>query len=173
MAVQLTITADTDGVRAAFNQLIAAGGDPHPPLREIGTHLRSRLVLRFQAGIAPDGTPWKPAKRPRPGGKLLVDRGHLRNSFNWQLLRQGLVFGSALIYAAAHHFGVNKAAAIGAHTRRVTQAFGKPLAFPVFQSVKPHTRQMNLPARPLIGWTPDDANFARAAFNRHLAGSVS
>lgn len=161
---------------AAFNQLIARSMDPQPPLRDIGQHLRTSLVFRFLRGVAPDGTPWKPSKRAASQsggkGKTLVDRGHLRDSFNAYLQSNLLRFGSNLVYAAAHHFGVNKTVVVGEHNRTVTHAFGQTIA-PVTASVKSHSRKMFLPVRRLIGWTEDDDRYAAQAFNAYLAGGLS
>ena len=43
--------------------------------------------------------------------------------------------GSALAYAGVHQDGFSGAVRVPAHIRRITQAFGKALAFPVYQSV--------------------------------------
>mgnify|MGYP000977709940 CR=1 FL=1 len=38
-------------------------------------------------------------------GKTLIAKGHLRDSYVYQLTSEGVEVGSALIYAAIHHFG--------------------------------------------------------------------
>jgi phage virion morphogenesis protein len=38
-------------------------------------------------------------------GKTLIDKGHLRDSYVYQLTGEGVEIGSAKIYAAIHHFG--------------------------------------------------------------------
>ena len=174
MSTRITVDFDGSAAQRAFAGIIKAGRDPRPALRDIGGHLRLELAMRFLRGIAPDGTRWKPSKRAKAQaggkGKTLVDRGHLRDSFNAFIGRLSLVFGSNSKIAAPHQFGVDKAVTVPEHTRRVTRAFGRTLPFPVFATVRPHKRAMKLPARAMIGWTATDDEAALDAINRLVLG---
>lgn len=77
-------------------------------LDDIGGGLHSLTMDRLLTSTAPDGTPWEPSLRAlMEGGKTLVDHGHLRDSFTWQIFMglDGLEFGSDMIYAAIHQSG--------------------------------------------------------------------
>lgn len=77
----------------------------------------------------------------------------LANSIQKQILEDGFaarVFTNE-VYAAAQNFGIPSATHTGlvnvqAHTRRITQAFGRQLASPVVVQVRAHQRQMRIPA---------------------------
>lgn len=81
------------------------------------------------------------------------DEGVLANSIQVSIIEDGfaaLVFTNE-VYAAAQNFGIPSATHSGlvtvqAHTRTITQAFGRPLASPVVVNVRAHQRQMNIPA---------------------------
>ena len=77
--------------------------------REIGEYLVGEIQDNFHDQRLADGTPMPPsaaaAARRGGKGKTLIDKGHLRDSYVYQLTREGLEVGSAKIYAAIHHFG--------------------------------------------------------------------
>ncbi len=54
--------------------------------------------------------------------------------------------GSALAYAGVHQDGFSGSVQVPAHVRRISQAFGKALKFPVYQSVGSFTRMMEIPS---------------------------
>lgn len=105
---------------------------------------------------APDGGAWAPLtedyKKTRHGGNSLLDgEGHLHDSIEYQVQRNSVRVGSALVYAGVHQDGFDGAVQVSAHTRLITQAFGKALKYGVHQSVGAFTRQMAIPARPYLG----------------------
>jgi len=75
------------------------------------------------------------------GQVLNVRTGRLRNSINQRVTEtQSGVFGSVgtnVEYARVHEMGGT--VTVKAHTRLIKQAFGKPLRYPVWQTVKAHT----------------------------------
>jgi len=75
---------------------------------DIGGYLNSETERRFDESIDWQGQPLEPSERAlREGGKTLIDYGHLRDSYTYQLFLDGsgLEWGSDMVYAAIHHFG--------------------------------------------------------------------
>jgi phage gpG-like protein len=110
----LKISIDTSGLSAAFARAGNVGVDIPAALNEMGGALRTATLDRFQTETAPGlngggGVKWQPlaprtAKRKK-SNKILVMRGHLRNSINAQVQGSILEVGSPLPYAAIHQFG--------------------------------------------------------------------
>lgn len=74
--------------------------------REIGEYLVGQTQDNFYDQRLADGSPMPAsAAAAARSGKTLIDKGHLRDSYVYQLTDDGLEFGSAKIYAAIHHFG--------------------------------------------------------------------
>ena len=125
--VALTLGFDNGPIRrhlAALMLLDARGFDGMR--REIGEYFIGQVADNLHKQVlAPDGAPMPQSKasRSRTGsyvvsktgreyyskrkgaGKTLIDQGHLRNSYEYQLVDGGVEVGSALEYAAIHHFG--------------------------------------------------------------------
>lgn len=74
--------------------------------REIGDFLVGEIQGHFDDQTLADGSPMPPsAAAAARAGKTLIAKGHLRDSYVYQLTGDGLEVGSAKIYAAIHHFG--------------------------------------------------------------------
>lgn len=94
--------------------------------REIGEFMLGNVQDNFDAQRLFDGTAMPPSKAAqgrtttwkrnnktkgrvkgavRDAGKTLIDKHHLYDSYVYQLESSGVALGSALIYAAVHHFG--------------------------------------------------------------------
>jgi phage virion morphogenesis protein len=94
--------------------------------REIGEYLLGEIHDNFKNQTLADGSPmpqskaaqgrtthWKRSNKKtgrvagtvRAAGKTLIDTHRLYDSYVYQLVPAGLALGSALIYAAIHHFG--------------------------------------------------------------------
>lgn len=100
-------------------------------------------------------TKWKGRKgNARPGGAVLVKRGHLRNSIRKLLVSwQRIEIGTSLPYAEAHNEGVNKTVKVKGHTRRKYQSSPTSKRKTISGSfqVKSHSRKMNMPQRQFMG----------------------
>ncbi len=74
--------------------------------REVGDYLVEEIKDHFETQTLVDGSamPQSEAAKAR-SGKTLLAKGHLRDSYVYQLTDQGLEVGSAKVYAAIHHFG--------------------------------------------------------------------
>lgn len=130
--------ADADG---ALGRIIAAGEDLTPLSDAIGSYLVQRTQQRFDEGVAPDGTAWKPVRR---GGKPLVVRGALRNSISHQADGAEVLIGTNVISAAVHQFG---AVIEPKNAKMLAFRMGDRLVF---------ARKVTIPARPFLGLGPDD-----------------
>lgn len=91
-------------VAAILGQL--ADFDPAPAYDEMGQYIVSEITQEFRDGKGPDGEPWEASRRAADGGgKTLVDRGHLRDSYTSQVTADGLAVGSNDKRARLHQFG--------------------------------------------------------------------
>ncbi len=156
MAVQVTGLEDIQ----RYEQLIKTLGDPKHKaelLDAMGALVESQTRRRIaDEKTAPDGSPWPDwspeYKKTRHGNQsLLQGGGDLLDSITSVVQRNQVRIGSPLPYSGVHQDGFSGAVQVDAHTRLITQAFGKALAFPVYQSVGAFTRQMNIPQREYLG----------------------
>ncbi|WP_270803889.1 MULTISPECIES: phage virion morphogenesis protein [unclassified Aeromonas] len=133
-------------------------------LESIGAVVESQTRRRISDGkTAPDGTPWAPwsdayAKTRYGDQSLLQGSGDLYDSIEFQVQRNSVRVGSPLAYAGVHQDGFSGSVQVPAHVRRISQAFGKALKFPVYQSVGSFTRMMEIPQREFLGLSSDNQN---------------
>jgi len=131
-------------------------------LDSIGAVVESQTRRRIaDEKTAPDGSAWKPwsdayAKTRHGNQSLLQGEGALLDSIEYQVERGKVRIGSALVYSGVHQEGFSGAVQVPSHTRRITQAFGKALRFPVYQSVGAFSRQMAIPQRQFLGLSSDN-----------------
>jgi len=115
--------------------------------------IRHRIDASITQNFKEEGRPdkWKKSIRAKAtGGKTLSDTGTLKNSIVVDIgKRQQIIAGTGTVYAAVHQFGINKTVNVKAHTRKIKQAFGRPIN-PTTVNVKAHTMKMNIPARPFL-----------------------
>ncbi|HHC6515887.1 TPA: phage virion morphogenesis protein [Vibrio parahaemolyticus] len=148
-----------------YEELIATLGDPKHKaelLDAMGAVVDRQTRRRIaNEKTAPDGTPWPDwspeYKKTRHGNQsLLQGGGGLLDSITYVVQRNQVRIGSPLPYSRVHQDGFSGAVQVDAHTRLVTQAFGKVLASPVRASVNAFTRQMNIPQREFLGLSSDN-----------------
>lgn len=131
-------------------------------LGSIGAVVESQTRRRISdEKTAPDGTPWAPwsdayAKTRHGGQSLLQGDGDLLDSIEYQVQRNSVRVGSPLAYAGVHQDGFSGSVQVPSHVRRISQAFGKALKFPVYQSVGSFTRMMEIPQREFLGLSSDN-----------------
>lgn len=135
------ISIDVTGLDSV---LAALGRLERPPMREAldeaGQYLVSEITQLFRRGTAPDGRPWQTSLRARTqGGKTLVDRGNLRDSYTHQASATELVVGTNDKRARIHQFG---------GTIRPRGARALHFVLPGGQHVA--TQQVTMPARPML-----------------------
>ncbi|WP_283132485.1 phage virion morphogenesis protein [Enterovibrio norvegicus] len=158
MAIAVNITGDAELQR--LQQHIARlsdAGNRRQLLALIGAEAETQTHRRIRdEKTAPDGTPWEGwsdgyAKTRHGNHSLLMGNGELDDSIQFQVRGNKVHVGSPLVYAAVHQDGFEGAVNIAAHHRRITQAFGKVLRHPVWQSVGAHVRHMKVPQREYLG----------------------
>jgi phage gpG-like protein len=96
-----------DHVVADLDVLVDRFDDLTPLMEAIGQYGVTSTKDRFNTNIDPSGDPWAPSERSElTGGKIQVERGHLRDSMSYNVLGEtGVEWGSNLIYAAQRQFG--------------------------------------------------------------------
>ena len=129
----------------------------------IGAEVGSQTHERFRdTKESPDGSSWESwslgyAKRREGQHSLLMSSGDLDESIQSFVKGSTAVHvGSPLSYAHVHQDGFNGSVQMPTHVRRITQAFGRALKFPVYQTVGSHSRTMNIPQRQYLGLSSDN-----------------
>lgn len=153
-----SVEVDTRPVQAMLGELVTKMGDLTPVMREIGEIIVTQSAEAFEQGGLP-GHRWKESGRVKAGGgQTLVDTARLRNSLTARASKTKVEVGTNVVYAAAHQFGFQGEVSqrVKAHSRNISQAFGKPIPSRSV-SVKAHSRKINqvLPARPFL---PDEGS---------------
>lgn len=148
-----------------YRRLLNTLGDPKHKaelLDSLGAVVESQTRRRIaDEKTAPDGSSWEAwspgyAATRHGNQSLLQGLGDLLDSIQYQVERNQVRIGSPLAYARALQEGFDGTVTIPAHVRRITQAFGKTLSYPVYQSVSSFTRAMNMPAREFLGLSRDN-----------------
>lgn len=149
------------------------------PMGVIGQIVRDSVIENFRAERSPEGVPWKKSLRAIiQGGITLVDTAVLRNSIHHRAYADRVEIGTPVKYAAVHQFGAGKGsfgtveATVKAHVRRITKAFGKPIA-PRDVTVKEHKRKTvlpwgDIPKRPFMGVKRTDWDEIRSSIIEHF-----
>jgi len=109
MSFKIDIEFDDAELTRALNGLLSMGQDLSEMMDTIGQGVADSTKERFDTGLAPDGSPWKPSIRAlAEGGKTLVKSGDLKTSFRHEVNGNEVVVGptgASVIYAAIHQFG--------------------------------------------------------------------
>jgi phage virion morphogenesis protein len=164
---------DDRDVQRTLQRIEKKSGNLHPCLKNMGVYLVESIQGRFTRQVDPAGQRWaalKPATlKQKKHTKILTETSGLRDSFVYSVRNNGLKVGTNKIYAAPHQFGLDKDLHVPAHKRRVTQAFGKELKFPVWAQVKAHTFNPKLPARAMLGFSNEDRRELQAIAEDFIA----
>lgn len=154
----LTMTIDRANFDQATRVLLQGVDNFLPVAGDIAQLVENSVRRNFREGGRPDR--WPASKRAydqaaygNASGQTLVDTARLMNSIIGMGSSEAVRVGTNVDYAAAHNFGVDEQITqqVREHVRRITQAFGKPIALQEV-TVKPHSRKvhMKLPARPFM-----------------------
>lgn len=146
----IKITLNDTQALTKINQLAQKLQDRHQLYGIFGETLRSRHRDRMKAQLTPDGSKWKPLQSwyssTKSSNRVLHKTGELQNTLAYNILPNGLEFGSNRPYAAIHHFGGvikpkrKKALMLGANAQ-----FG-------------FAKQVKIPARPWLGVSNKDGD---------------
>lgn len=130
------------------------GADFTRPLKTIRWLIIADVKANFRDQHDPDGTPWEPLKRPRPGGLILRDTGVLMASVTAagvgsidELWARGLRVGTSIDYAGIQNFGGTIEHKAG--PRKLKYRKGKRKGTTVSQQVKSYS--VTIPARRFLG----------------------
>ncbi len=177
MSISVEVTG-LDGLSHISDYINAA----HSPssqrhlLNLVGAEVESQTRRRIsEEKTAPDGSPWAAwseqyAKHRSGNNSLLDSSGQMLNSITYQVQGDSVHIGSNLLYVAMHQKGFDARVNISAHTRLITQAFGRALNHPVYQSVKAHVRNMFIPQRELLGLSSENERALLDIIVRHHEG---
>jgi phage virion morphogenesis protein len=161
-------------IERVMASLEARFADRTPLMATMSGYLRDSVRQRFEDQEAPDGSKWQESKAARDrGGQTLLDHGILRDSFNDAHGADFAQVGTADVRAAGFQFGRMKPEPVAAHTRLVRQVFGRRLGFPVYQSVRAHTRNPNIVARPMLGLSAADSAELAALVDDYVTGALA
>lgn len=136
------LVIDASPIAELVRSLDAVDGEKREALDEIGAAWEASTHARFDSGVAPDGTPWKPSLRAlQRGGKTLVGMPRLMGSNTHQVDGNTVEVGTNVEYAAAHQFGV---------TIKPKSPGGR-LRFKLPNGQWAFLKSVTLPARPFLG----------------------
>jgi phage virion morphogenesis protein len=137
-------------------------------LQSIGVEMETQTQERFDTQKSPDGDSWKALaqktkdyynSRGLAARSILVGEGTLRDSITSEV--QGgawsVLVGAAMEYAAVHQFGA-----------QIVPKSAKALFVPGYGMLK----KVNIPARPYLGVSSDDAKAIEAAVAVFLGGII-
>lgn len=130
-----------------------------PAMRLIADLMRTQTAERFDAETGPDGVRWKPSQRAiEDGGLTLTKSGELSLSIVAASDATSAVAGTNKIYAAIHQFG-----------GRITPRAGKKALRTPFGP----RGAVTMPARPFLGFSPQDVVEIEGVLERHLIKSFA
>ncbi|MAY19608.1 MAG: hypothetical protein CL955_03200 [Erythrobacteraceae bacterium] len=158
MSASMQVRLTGEGRFEAAIGAIISGFENTEPLAEIfGVYLESSTLDRFENEAAPDGTPWRQSNRANSeGGKTLTDSAQLKGSIHSEPANGSVRWGSNKVYARIHNEGFDGTVTVGAHSRSITQAFGRQLPGGLTVQVASFERHMNMPARTFLGINAED-----------------
>ncbi|MDK2955411.1 MAG: hypothetical protein PWQ57_907 [Desulfovibrionales bacterium] len=112
----------------------------------IGEAMVSSTQERFEHGVGPDGTPWKPSQRAqREGGKTLVDTARLQGSIAYEASDSHVAWGTNNVSGRAHQ--------LGAKTGR--------------------NHAVELSPRPYLGLSDEDLKEIQEMMRQHMVSSLT
>ncbi|MGW8138976.1 phage virion morphogenesis protein [Sphingomonas zeae] len=155
--VDLAITIRED-VTAAMNRLAADGADMTTAMKDIAGHLADTTRERFETETDPTGAKWLPSRRVvEHGGKTLTLSGDLGNSITEDWGKDYAAAGpersgGAGVYALIHQMGGE----IRPREKKALSFGGRIVS------------KVVIPARPYLGFTEVNADYALGALARHL-----
>jgi len=130
-----------------------------PALRRMGERLLLLTEDRFNEESTPSGQPWPPlapsTREQKENDSILTESGQMSGQIGYDVTGDGLVIGGTepaqKDKMLAHNFGADDTVTVPAHTRTITQAFGKPLDQPTEVQVDSYQMNMNIPQRKFLG----------------------
>lgn len=120
--------------------------------REIGEFMVADVMDNIDHQRLFDDSPMPQSKAAQArGGKTLLERGHLRDSYTYDLTKKGVVVGSNMVYAAILHFGGKTS------PHKITARPGSALKLPFGPRKSVNHPGSRFVPRPVIGLGPRQA----------------
>lgn len=167
---KLDLQYQNQAVLSRLHDVSEALDEPGFLLASLGEILLESTQRRFSTQIAPDGTPWQALspryqrRKHRNADKILTLRGHLRDSYRYQVSGDELEVGTNSKYAAPHQFGAE--IDIAARSQKayfkqnaageVGRLFVKKEKSNFAQWVTMGAHKIRIPARPSLGVSAAD-----------------
>lgn len=150
--VRMTIDPGSPGV-AKLEKLIQRAENKAGLLKNIGEALLQTTLERFDSQKDPQGRAWAPLKpltieARGSSSPILTVSGRLKGSLNYEVSGDALKLGPSAIHGAVHQFGATIKGKKG------------PLRIPLKRGGAAYARQVTIPARPYVGFGPDDGKAA-------------
>lgn len=163
MTAQIQVTLDDKDVMAKLSEVAARGKNLQPALAGFGDYLILVTKDRFQTEQDPEGKPWKPLSEftllQKNRWEILTESTDLKTSFRRAADDTSVRMGTDNEYAALHQFGLKKTLNIKSHQRKTKTGTA---------TVKAHTRKVDMPARPFLGFTDQDRSELIETIKEHL-----
>lgn len=160
-SVQLSYKINDANVVAALERMEALGADPSPVFEDFGEYWLNSHQERWADAKDPvTGESWAPlseaykARKTKNADRILVWRGQLRDTLNYQVDGASLGLGTPSIYGATQMFGAPKGS-FG------TDKHGRPLPWG------------DIPARAYLGMSAADAAELRATVLFHAENALA
>ena len=168
--MEIRFTFD-DQLSPAIERALAACHDFTPAMDAVADVMRQGVLRRFEAGEAPDGTPWKPSQRVvERGGETLIDTRRLISSITRDHDATSAVVGTNVVYAAIHQLGgtiraipKSKGGKGYLWVKGKTRANGKRLT----------VASVNMPARPFLGFGDTELREIPEIIGDHLRAAFA
>jgi phage gpG-like protein len=171
MAIGFVLTVDDVQIRAGLDRALRFVTDWDPFLDDVGAELESSTLERFDANVSPDGVPWvQSAAALSRGDPTLQDTRQMRDGIHYEKEATAVLVGSNAVQAAAYQNGYHGEVVVGAHSRHFTMVFGRHIEGDTV--VMPHSRKMDVIARPFLGISANDDRAIHEILGDHLARAV-
>ena len=180
--VSMTVTLDDAEARSAIARVAEFGDGPAAAMWDaIGAAMVSSTQMRFRDQHDPEGAAWKPSERAlRTGTATLIEHGYLLASQTYNVLDDGVEWGSPLAYAAIHQVGgdIPREAHEQSTFRKIQRdgslgaRFAKKKDANFEQRSHVGAYNIHIPARPYLGVDSDDENTIEDIASRHLEAAL-
>lgn len=168
----VSFTIDDDDALDALGRLERAADNPAGAYHRLGAHFVASTQRNFQRETAPDGTKWRPlsprtaAKRKSGGSKrgfdhILQATTRLYQSVSYNVLADGVEWGTNLIYGRIHQLGGNiamPARSATVHLKNIRRKGNRFVRLGARNAKGAQSRvvaikghQVHIPARPFLG----------------------
>lgn len=143
-------------------------------MQEIGRYGKTSTQFRFRDQRGPDGARWLQSQAARErGGQTLRNTNRLFRSFTWRATPGEASWGTNVVYARVHQYGIAENVNVRAHTRMVRQRYGEGASSTRRVQVRAHQRPMLMHRRPFLGFSLADRSEIWEILRDHIAKAAS